>query len=155
VDVRQPPSSVHFDSQGFPSAHTHTHTHTRARFLANTMEQTTSSGAESRSLGRKIIHDFRNYQLFAMLKSPHHEPLQANQYLPLNSIEIHSFHPITPWITDRATVKCHILQIEGCRVVSATDPYDLNLGFLERSRCFPFHSKQLLCPQIALTGWAL
>jgi hypothetical protein len=29
---------------------------------------------------------------------------------------------------------CQLLQTEGCRVVSAADPYGRNLGFLDRSR---------------------
>jgi hypothetical protein len=43
--------------------------------------------------------------------------------------------------TDRATAACrrswsqHLL-IEGCHVVSVTDPYGRILGFLDRSRYF-------------------
>jgi hypothetical protein len=43
--------------------------------------------------------------------------------------------------TDRATAACRRSKLQlfadrGCRVVSVTDPYGRNLGFLDRSRCF-------------------
>jgi hypothetical protein len=41
--------------------------------------------------------------------------------------------------TDRATAacwrsQCQLFRIEECRVVSVTDPYGRNIGFLDRSR---------------------
>jgi hypothetical protein len=46
-------------------------------------------------------------------------------------------------IHDRATAayrqsQCQLLRIEGCRVVSAADPYGRILRFLDRSRYFFF-----------------
>jgi hypothetical protein len=45
--------------------------------------------------------------------------------------------------TDRSTAacrrsECQLLRIEGCRVVSAEDPYCRKLGFLDRNRYFSF-----------------
>jgi hypothetical protein len=58
--------------------------------------------------------------------------------------------------TDRATAacqrsQCQLLADRGCRVVSATDPYDRILGFIDRSRYFLF----LVAPQLYSRGWVV
>jgi hypothetical protein len=46
-------------------------------------------------------------------------------------------------------VGTNFLRIEGCRVVSVTDPYGHILGFLDRSSCFFFQ----VAPQFYSRGW--
>jgi hypothetical protein len=55
---------------------------------------------------------------------------------------------------DRATAacrrsRCQLLRIEGCRVVSTTNPHGSILVFLHRSRYFLFQ----VIPQLYLRGW--
>jgi hypothetical protein len=45
--------------------------------------------------------------------------------------------------------KCQLLRIDGCRVVSTTDPYGRILSFLDRSRYFSFQ----VAPQLYSRGW--
>jgi hypothetical protein len=81
-------------------------------------------------------------------------------YLPNNVTEDTSFcgtvtvncsqNKQNPWplvrkrtiTTERPPLVCELyfqlLRIEGCRVVSATDPHVVNLNFLDWSRYFPF-----------------
>jgi hypothetical protein len=54
--------------------------------------------------------------------------------------KLHGLSPQANY-TDRATAACRrsdcqLLRIEGCHVVSVTDPYVRILGFLDRSRYF-------------------
>jgi hypothetical protein len=44
--------------------------------------------------------------------------------------------------------ECQLLRMKGCRVVSITDPYSRNLGFLDRSRYFFFQ----VAPQLYSRG---
>jgi hypothetical protein len=52
-----------------------------------------------------------------------------------NSVDLISERTIP---TERPPLVCQLLRIEGCRMVSAADPYGRNLGFLDRSRSFFF-----------------
>jgi hypothetical protein len=45
-------------------------------------------------------------------------------------------------------VGVNFLRTEGCRVVSAADPYGHNLSFLDQSRCFFFQ----VAPQLYSRG---
>jgi hypothetical protein len=45
-------------------------------------------------------------------------------------------------------VSADFLGIDVCRVLSAADPYGLNLGFLDRSRYFFDFSENLVAPVI-------
>jgi hypothetical protein len=54
--------------------------------------------------------------------------------------KLHGLSPRANY-TDRANAlcrrsDCQLLRIEGCHVVSVTDPYGRSLGFLDRSRYF-------------------
>jgi hypothetical protein len=58
----------------------------------------------------------------------------------LKKTNLHGLSPRANY-TDRATADCQrsdrqLLRIEGCYVVSVTDPYGRILGFLDRSRYF-------------------
>jgi hypothetical protein len=58
----------------------------------------------------------------------------------LKKKKLHGLSPRANY-TDRATAACRrsdcqLLRIEGCHVVSVTDPYDRILGFLDRTRYF-------------------
>jgi hypothetical protein len=55
-----------------------------------------------------------------------------------NKTKLHGLSPLANY-TDRETAACRrsdcqLLRIEGCHVVSVTDPYGRILGFLDRSR---------------------
>jgi hypothetical protein len=61
----------------------------------------------------------------------------------VHSYSIHPIHGLGPQAnyTDRANAACRrsdcqLLRIEGCHVVSVTDPYCRILCFLDRSRYF-------------------
>jgi hypothetical protein len=67
-------------------------------------------------------------------------PVSRGDKFSVATLKLHGLSPRANY-TDRATAACwrsdcQLLRIEGCHVVSVTDPYDRILDFLDRSRYF-------------------
>jgi hypothetical protein len=66
-------------------------------------------------------------------------PLMPQQQTRTNSVALvreRTIPTVRPPLVGEVSAKC--LRIEGCRMVSAADPYGCNLDFLDRSRYFFF-----------------